>query len=208
MKSWRYFDTNKNAKNSYLYHSNLNKLVVIFSCSQLSKITMSTIELKWRKKETKTLHMHCSVGCVCRKPLSVGHIFFSIFDHSRRKNGKDFSCTFATRQYNRNNHCPCARPAHVAESRPRAWLQVFQTSGSWMFMLRVQNSNPVSARSPLTKFNNKKKNWERSNIKAARVCADGLSATQNGREAAESFSTAPCWNWTHLARLTATQHHH
>ena len=33
---------------------------------------------------------------------------------------------------------PCARPAHVAESGPRAGLQVLQNSGSRMFMLRVK----------------------------------------------------------------------
>ena len=33
---------------------------------------------------------------------------------------------------------PCARPAHVAESWPRAGLQVLQNSGSQMFMLRVK----------------------------------------------------------------------
>ena len=33
---------------------------------------------------------------------------------------------------------PMCQPAHVAESGPRARLQVLQNSGSWMFIFRVK----------------------------------------------------------------------
>ena len=67
-------------------------------------------------------------------------LFFIIFDNSRAKDGQALSCTFAPRLYNSSGHCPCTRPAHVAESRPLARLQVqvLQNSGSRMFMLRVK----------------------------------------------------------------------
>ena len=73
-------------------------------------------------------------------------LFFIIFDISSRNNGQAFSGTFAPRLYNSYNHrqCPCARPAHVAESGPRAWQSHTPSApkkwktGSQMFMLRVK----------------------------------------------------------------------
>ena len=52
------------------------------------------------------------------KILSAGHCFFSIFDNSRKTNGRAFSGQTALRLYTSYNHCPCARPAHEAESGP------------------------------------------------------------------------------------------
>ena len=54
----------------------------------------------------------------------------------------------------------------MAESGPRARLQVLQNSGSRMFMFRVKT---MSSRSPLTKSKKKKSYRERSNIKSAWV---------------------------------------
>ena len=38
-------------------------------------------------------------------------------------------------------HYSCARPAHMAESCPLAWLQVLQNSWCWMFMFTVLDHN-------------------------------------------------------------------
>ena len=44
--------------------------------------------------------------------------------------------TFAQRLYNCYSHCPCARPAHMAESWPSALLQVLQNSESRMLIFK------------------------------------------------------------------------
>ena len=67
-------------------------------------------------------------------PLIVDHCFFSIFYNSREINGQAVLGTFDPRLYNSYNHCPGARPAHVAESRPLARFQLIQTSGSRIFI--------------------------------------------------------------------------
>ena len=74
------------------------------------------------------------------------------------------------RLYNRSNYCgkycPCPRSSHVAESWPQPLFHVLWCT---------------------SEFPNKKiENWERNNI-IARI--DGLSATQNGRAAAQTYST-------------------
>ena len=78
------------------------------------------------------------------------------------------------------------RPAHVAESGPLALLQVLQNSGSLMFMLRVKT---LSARDRHWR-NSREKIVESTAIqKHACHSTDGLSATENGRGAAEGFGT-------------------
>ena len=47
------------------------------------------------------------------KTVSVGHCLFRILDNARKNNGSAFSGTFASRLYNRFNHCLCSGPAHV-----------------------------------------------------------------------------------------------
>ena len=60
----------------------------------------------------------------------------------------------------------------------------------WKSDGHVKIYNSASARSPLTKSKKKKNYREHSNIKKhACQCTDGLSAMQNGRGAADSFST-------------------
>ena len=74
-------------------------------------------------------------------------VFFSILNNSRGNYGQAFSGSFASRLCHHYNHCPRARPAHVAKSGPRARLQVLQNSGGQMPMLRFKNP----ARWPPTK---------------------------------------------------------
>ena len=89
----------------------------------------------------------------------------------------------ALRLYNGYNLCLCAMPAHLGQgpssSSPKQW----KSDG------RVKIYNSVSARSPLTKSKKKKILESAAIYKCACQCTDGLSAAQNGRGAAERFST-------------------
>ena len=78
-----------------------------------------------------------------------------------------------------------AEPQHVAESWPRAQLQVPQNSGSGMYMLRVKTQ---SRKITTDEIQERKNHRDSSNTKAQCQCTDGLSAKQNGRGTAESSS--------------------
>ena len=120
----------------------------------------------------------------------MDHCFASIFDNSKENSGQVFSITFASRHrrlYDSYNYA-MRRPAPVVESWPWARLQVLQNS----LDVDVQSLNPVSARLPLMKSKEEKIiESRRSNIKTRGQpeCTDGVSAMQNGRGAARSFST-------------------
>ena len=107
-----------------------------------------------------------SLGGEVWKPFSVGYRFFSIFDK-----GKTMAKPFQALCYNSHNHCPCARPAHMAESWPQARLKVLQNSGSWMLILRLRVKT-LSARDCY--WRNSRNYRERSNIKAR---VSGISET-------------------------------
>ena len=79
-----------------------------------------------------------SLGGEGWESFSVGHCSSSFFDNSTKNNCQALSGTFAPSLYRSFNHCPSARPARVAESSPRARLQVLQNSGSRMFLLKVE----------------------------------------------------------------------
>ena len=81
-----------------------------------------------------------SLGGEGRKILSVGHYLLSDFHNSSKNNGRAFSGTYAQRLYNSCNHVhvPGLQAADVAESGPKALLQVLQNSRSCMFMLRFE----------------------------------------------------------------------
>ena len=75
------------------------------------------------------------------KTLTVGHCL-KVFSTIQGKTVARHFCNFSSEalQFDRRRHNyadsrPCA---HVAESGPRAGLQVPQNSGSRMFMLRVE----------------------------------------------------------------------
>ena len=63
-------------------------------------------------------------GGESRKTLGVGHNCSCIFDNASKNNlnGQAISCDIVPRLYKSYNHCPSARPAHVAEFGPRAPL--------------------------------------------------------------------------------------
>ena len=84
------------------------------------------------KCKTGRLMVGCSPGEQDWKTLSLGHWLFSFFDNSRKNNGQAFGGTFAPKLCPHYNHCPCARPAHAAESGPLALLQVLPNNRSQM----------------------------------------------------------------------------
>ena len=92
----------------------------------------------------------------------------------------------------------------MAESGPRAGLQVLQNSGSRMFMLRVKT---LSVRDRHWRNPRKKNYRERSNIKSARVSARTGSVP---RKMAVTWQKklAPCWNRTHATKLSTTSLNH
>ena len=102
---------------------------------------------------------------------------------------------------------PCARPADVAESWPRARLQVLPNSGSQMFMLRVKT---LSVRDRHWRNPRRRKNYyykERSNMKSARVSTLTGSVPLN-MAAARQKDSASSWSRTHVSRLSTTSLNH
>ena len=108
-----------------------------------------------------------------------------IFEKIRNKRSHWPGSQPAPRLYNRNNLCPCARPAYVGECG--------------------QGPEFKSARDRHGRNPRRRRNYrERSNINQ---CTDGLSATQIGKGAPESFNpyqeSFP--SSARAARLTTTQ---
>ena len=122
------------------------------------------------------------------KTLQRGLRFSSIFWSStiQGKTEEEHFCDFCSEALQSLQSRPWARPAHVANSWPRARLQVLKNSGSWMFMFKVKT---LSAQNCHWWNPRKKRAAEEQYKKRTRQCTDGLSATQNGQVAAESFST-------------------
>ena len=89
------------------------------------------------------------------------------------------------------NHCPLARPEYMAESKLLALLQVLQNSGSRMIMLKIKTLALLAVRDSHSR-NSREKMVEGAaqQDKSACLSTKRLSATQNGRGAAESFSTS------------------
>ena len=74
------------------------------------------------------------------KTLQRGLRFSSIFWSStiQGKTEEEHFCDFCSEALQSLQSRPWARPAHVANSWPRARLQVLKNSGSWMFMFKVK----------------------------------------------------------------------
>ena len=101
------------------------------------------------------------------KNLHSGPLFSIIFDNSRKNNGQAPFVTFCFEALQWLWSRPCARPAHVAESGPRARLHVLQNSGSQVLMWSVKI---LSARDRHWQ-NPRKKLWRAQQYKSARIGA-------------------------------------
>ena len=142
-------------------------------------------------------------ACLCTKQSGAWALeksltrpsFFLYFREIRKKGSHWPGGQSAPRLYNRCNLCPCAGP-HMWASAAVARVQVLQNSGSWMVVLRFTT---LSARDSQWRNLRKKNYRERSNIKSACQSTDGLSATQNGRGAAErtSYQDSKTYRRTH-----------
>ena len=74
----------------------------------------------------------------------MDHSVFSIFDNSIENYGRDISGEIALRPNNCYNHCPCARPAHLAKSWPGALLKLLQNSEILVYMSRVKPGSKLN----------------------------------------------------------------
>ena len=68
----------------------------------------------------------------------------------------------------------------------------------WKLDVHVESRDPVSARSPLTEFEGEKI------TESAAIWKRAVSLTWHAKWPRGHRVSATCWNWTHVARLTAT----
>ena len=95
--------------------------------------------------------------------------------------------------FNYYNHCQCAWPAHMAESWPRAWLPVLQSTGGRMLMLTIK---PLLARD-----RHRRNLRERKFVESAAIKARG---SVHRRAQGHSKWPSSCWEFHHLARIGPT----
>ena len=141
------------------------------------------------------------------KHLLLGLRFFCIFEES----GKNEATDLAVCQLRGSTiaiisaHVPGQHMWASADPGPTTKLtQVLQNSASWMVVLRFTT---LSARDRHWRNPRKKNYRERSNIKSARVSALTGSVPRKMAEALQKDSEL-IKNWTHFARLSATDLNH
>ena len=112
--------------------------------------------------------------------------FFLYFREIRNKRSNWPGGQSAPRHYNSYNLCLCAKPAYVGECWPGPEFKFSKTvEVGWS----CSNLQLCQREIATDEIQERKKDREHSKIKSARVCTDGLSATQNGRRAAERLCT-------------------
>ena len=99
-----------------------------FSMLMLACVQGLVINTVYRRKA-----VFSSLGAEGWKTLTMGHRFLNTFGNSRENNGQAFSGTFAPRLIT-----PVRKACRCDWVWARAWLQLHQNSGNWMFKLRVK----------------------------------------------------------------------
>ena len=152
-----------------------------------------SLKANWESKKTKTGGVQRKFGnsmlqswAWALKNLLQGLFFFCIFEKSGIKEATDLAVsqllgpTIAIiSAHVPGQHMWASVGPGPSSSSPKLW----KTDG------RVKIYNSLSARSPLTKSKKKKIKESTAIWKRTCQCTDGLSATHNGRGAAESFCT-------------------